>query len=50
VILTVLRARNVAVSDEARARVLACTDLAMLDRWAVRAVTAGSVEEMMAEG
>jgi hypothetical protein len=48
-ILTVLRARNVAVSDEARARVLACADLATLDRWAARAATAESVEEMMAE-
>lgn len=38
-VLSVLAARDIAVSDEVRAHVLACTDLATLDRWLHRAAT-----------
>jgi hypothetical protein len=34
------------VSDEVRARVLACTDVAQLDAWVRKAVTVTSVEEL----
>ena len=39
-ILTLLDARGIAVSEAVRARILACTDLATLDRWVRRAATA----------
>lgn len=38
-ILSVLSAREIAVTDEIRARIVACTDLATLDRWLRRAAT-----------
>ncbi len=38
-VLSVLAARDIAVSDEVRAQVLACADLATLDRWLRRAAT-----------
>ncbi len=38
-ILDVLAARGIPVSEEVRARVVACTDLATLDRWIRRAAT-----------
>jgi predicted transposase/invertase (TIGR01784 family) len=45
-ILALLAARSVPVSDEARLRIEACRDSELLDRWIVRAATAGSVEEI----
>ncbi len=45
-ILDVLEARGLAVSDDARARILACTDAAQLAAWVRKAVTAASVEEL----
>ena len=47
-ILAVLGARGVPVSAEARARILACTDPATLDRWIARAAVAASAEEVLA--
>ncbi len=47
-ILAVLAARGIALSAEARARVEACTDLAALDRWIVRAAVGASIEEIFA--
>jgi len=47
-ILAVLSARGVPVSDEARARIEACGDVAILDRWILRAVTVPSTEEVFA--
>jgi hypothetical protein len=43
-VLTVLAARGLRVSDEARARVLGARDLATLRRWLVLATTAASSE------
>ena len=45
-VLRVLARRNVAVSDEQRERISACTDLETLDRWLDRAVTAASADEL----
>lgn len=47
-ILTVLSVRGVPVSQDARARIEACKDLAMIDRWISRAATAASTEEVFA--
>jgi hypothetical protein len=44
-VLAVLGARNIDVPAATRERLLACTDLATLDRWLVVAVTASSVDE-----
>jgi predicted transposase/invertase (TIGR01784 family) len=46
-ILTVLAARGISVTADARARIEACRDLAILDRWVARAVTATSAEEIL---
>jgi hypothetical protein len=45
-LLAVLEARRVHVSDEARARILGCTDPVRLDAWVRKAVTVGSVDEL----
>ena len=47
-VLAVLTARGLLVSDEARARIEACTDVATLDRWIARAATVSSTEEVFA--
>jgi len=48
-ILAVLAARGLDVPDEVRARITACTDLARLDAWLARAVTASSAAEVIGE-
>lgn len=48
-LLRVLERRGVAVPDDARARILACTDLALLEAWLDRAVVAARIEEIFAE-
>ncbi|MGH7439514.1 MAG: hypothetical protein ACRENE_27815 [Polyangiaceae bacterium] len=45
-ILDILEARGLAVSEEARARVLGCTDTAQLDLWLRKSATATSVEQV----
>ena len=45
-VIAVLDARGIAVSDEARARIKACSDPSQLDGWVRLAVTAGSAEEL----
>jgi hypothetical protein len=47
-LLAVFAARGLAATDEERARVLACGDLATLERWIRQAVTAASVAEALA--
>jgi len=47
-ILAFLAARAVPMSAEARERVLACTDLADLDRWIRRAAVVANAEELFA--
>lgn len=46
-VLTLLAARGVAASASERAAILACTDLARLDRWLVRAASATSTSEII---
>jgi hypothetical protein len=48
-ILAVLAARNIPVRSELRARIAACTDVATLDRWIARCVTAQSADEVLAD-
>jgi hypothetical protein len=45
-LLTVLTARGIEVSDEARAKITACTDLEQLDQWIHRAVVAERIEDL----
>jgi hypothetical protein len=46
ILLLVLASRDVEVSDEARERILACTDTGLLERWAQRASTAETIEQV----
>ena len=46
-LIQVLAARGLALTDAHRARILACTDAAMLDRWVARAVTAATVDDVL---
>jgi hypothetical protein len=48
-LLTVLRARGIAVPDAARERILAEKDAARLERWLEKAVVAASVAEVLDE-
>ncbi|WP_394821197.1 hypothetical protein [Pendulispora albinea] len=45
-VVAVLEARQIHVPDDARDRILACSDLAVLERWVRRAVTVASVDEL----
>ncbi len=45
-VLLVLKARGLAASEEVRQRLLACKDIAQLDRWAERAATVSDVGEL----
>jgi hypothetical protein len=48
-VLTVLDARGVHVPEAIREQILACTDLAQLDAWLRRAVTAATAEEVISQ-
>ena len=48
-LLTLLAARNLAVSPALLARVEACAELARLERWIIRAATAPSADEALSE-
>jgi hypothetical protein len=48
-LLAVLAARGLPVGDELRSRILACRDVATLDRWVRQAVTATSAEEAVTD-
>jgi hypothetical protein len=45
-LLAVLEARGVRVPDEARARILACSDGAQLDAWIRKAVSVPTVDDL----
>ncbi len=45
-IMTVLGARGIKVTAKVKRRIVACTDLAQLDQWLVRAVTVESAAEL----
>jgi predicted transposase YdaD len=46
-VLRILSARSVNVDSDARQRILSCTDLATLDLWLKRAVTATHISEVL---
>jgi hypothetical protein len=48
-LLTVLRARGIAVPDSIRERILAQKDPELLERWLEKAVVASSVNAILAE-
>jgi hypothetical protein len=48
-VLAVLEARGLAVGEEQRARILSCSELAVLDRWLRRAATAAAADDVFAE-
>ncbi|MEO3793997.1 hypothetical protein ABGB14_27610 [Nonomuraea sp. B10E15] len=45
-VLLILEARGISLPDEARARILACTDLHTLESWVRKAATAKSADEL----
>ena len=45
----VLAARGLEIPEEVRARIAACTDLVLLDRWLARAVTARAAADVVSE-
>lgn len=47
-VLTLMRARGLAVSEPVKAQVLSCKDLSQLERWLLRAATAASDTEVIA--
>jgi hypothetical protein len=47
-LLVILRRRGVAVTSDQQHRILACTDVATLDRWLDRAFSVASAEELFA--
>jgi hypothetical protein len=46
-VLRILAARGVHVGDEARQRIVTCTDLATLDRWFDRALNATALSDVL---
>ncbi|MGW4641461.1 hypothetical protein ACWEN6_23275 [Sphaerisporangium sp. NPDC004334] len=48
-VLTILEARGVQVSDDARKRITACADLTVLDTWMLRSITATSTDELFVD-
>jgi hypothetical protein len=48
-LLTILSSRGIVVPDDLQALILACKDLATLDRWIARAATADSADEVLDE-
>ena len=48
-ILLLLRSRGIPVPPEAETRILQCMELSLLDQWLIRAITAGSVQEVIGE-
>ncbi len=48
-LLSVLAARGLDVPEDVRARITACTELARLDAWLARAVTAASAVDVVGE-
>jgi hypothetical protein len=45
-LLRILAARHIAVDERTRQRILACTDLVILDRWLDRALNATSLSDL----
>jgi len=48
VLVTILAARGIAIADQVRARITECTDPDLLERWATRAATCSTIDEVFA--
>ena len=48
VLLTILTARGIAIADQLRSRIAECTDPDLLERWAARAATSTTIDEVFA--
>jgi hypothetical protein len=48
VLLTILTARGIAIADQLRSRIAECTDPDQLERWATRAATSTTIDEVFA--
>jgi hypothetical protein len=48
VLLTILTARGIAIADQLRSRIAECTDPDLLERWATRAATSSTIDEVFA--
>ena len=48
VLLTILAARGIAIADQLRSRIAECTDPDLLERWATRAATSSTIDEVFA--
>ncbi|MCY1073170.1 hypothetical protein [Archangium lansingense] len=46
-VLRILAARGILVDEQVRQRMLTCTDMAILDRWFDRALTATTLSEVL---
>jgi hypothetical protein len=46
VLLTILAARGIAIADQVRARIAECADPDLLERWATRAATCSTIDEV----
>jgi flagellar biosynthesis/type III secretory pathway protein FliH len=47
-VVTILAARGIAIADQVRARIAECTDPDLLERWATRAATCSTIDEVFA--
>jgi len=48
-LLQILAVRGVQVDEEAKQRILTCTDVATLDRWFARALNANTLSDILEE-
>ena len=48
VLLTILAARGIAIADQLRSRIAECTDPDLLERWATRAATSSTIDDVFA--
>jgi hypothetical protein len=46
VLLTILAARGIAITDQLRSRIAECGDPDLLERWATRAATSSTIDEV----
>jgi hypothetical protein len=46
--MMILKRRGMAITDEQQRHIVACTDLATLDRWLDRAFSVTSIDELLA--
>jgi hypothetical protein len=48
VLLTILAARGIAIADQLRSRIAECADPDLLERWATRAATSSTIDDVFA--